>query len=115
MFDNFLKVHENSFSLPFRNGLWYSWDQDEYAEFLLEFCKRLEPRSFLKDEPIIQSGKNVQEVVFLMDGHVLADEVKVKKKNAIVGLEMLFEIPAQFNYRTGSSAATGFAMRHVNW
>ena len=95
--------HESKLSQPrvrFLRGAFYNWDDLNYANFIIDFLKILEPRQIGPKETIADELYEVNEILFLEQGQVNVGyevnrqerfRIRLEAANSVIGaFEMLF-------------------------
>lgn len=110
--------------MRFLRGAFYTWDDLNYANFIIDFLKILEPRHIAPKETISDELYEVNEIFFLQHGNVNVGyevnrqerfRIRLEAATSVIGaFEMLFRRRQLFIYRTHTECR-GYSIRFNNW
>ena len=111
---------------------YFTWNDDEYAQFLVKFLNLLEPRHIEPGLVICNEKEHLTEQFWIKKGNIdvyckleplttkqAEDEdydmmlVKSLKHGSIAGVEMTFEIASRFQYKNSASYTDCFSIRKI--
>lgn len=123
MHKNFIGKFFRFFRVRKPNKVFYTWNDEEYKEFMISILFALEPRFYVKDQLLYDELEAVDELMFLHNGKVgigfrINQEVKFcnfQTDYCVVGTYgMIYHKRTEFVYQT-FTAAHGQAIRKEKW
>ena len=122
-FGHFLEVFKTTFIIENPQGQIYTWKDDEYIEFMMQFLRDLDPRHELANSLIFDELDDINEVLFIQKGVVEIGYQLNKQRKYVVRYEdktMIGAYNCTFNMRIifcyrAKTLCEGMSMRKSNW
>lgn len=127
LFSDFLETFKKTFAFPKLDNpnlnAFYSWQDFEYKNFMIDILQSLEPRSEPKNEILINELDEQNEVLFFNNGtyevgyeinRVKKYVLRFKDSNVIGAYQCTFNKRSMFIYKT-VTICMGYSIRKVYW